>query len=57
MSFKEAMTVVRRGVTEAGWRGKQVKDEIRQVVAEPDGHLDDPLRGELARALVPILRN
>ena len=38
--------------TQAGLKKKQISERLRNIVAAPDAHVDDPLFGELAKALV-----
>ena len=38
--------------TQAGLKKKQISERLRSIVAAPDAHIDDPLFGELAKAMV-----
>lgn len=47
-----AIAGIANAAKEAGFRKKEIKNAITAVVGEPDGHLNDPYFGELAREIV-----
>lgn len=49
---KPAITAVQRAVQSGGLRGKEIKQHVQAVLADPDGYLKDENFGSLAAALI-----